>query len=55
MSQENVEIVRRCYELWDSRQWSAIPELFDPDASRSTCLATQLCASFNGVWDNDPR
>jgi ketosteroid isomerase-like protein len=31
MSQENVEIVRRCYELWDSRQWSAIPELFDPD------------------------
>jgi uncharacterized protein len=31
MSQENVEIVRRRYELWDSRQWSAIPELFDPD------------------------
>ena len=31
MSQENVEIIRRCYELWHSREWSAIPELFDPD------------------------
>ena len=31
MSQQNVEIVRRGYELWESRQWSAIPELFDPD------------------------
>jgi ketosteroid isomerase-like protein len=30
MSQENVEIVRRCYELWESRDWSAIPEVFDP-------------------------
>jgi ketosteroid isomerase-like protein len=31
VSQENVEIIQRCYELWDSREWSAIPELFDPD------------------------
>ena len=31
MSRENVEIVRRCYELWDRREWSAIPELFDSD------------------------
>jgi len=30
MSRENVEIVRRCYELWESRDWSAIPEMFDP-------------------------
>jgi uncharacterized protein len=31
MSQENVEIVRRCYELWGSRDWSMISEVFDPD------------------------
>ena len=31
MSQENVEMVRRCYALWEQRDWSAIPELFDPD------------------------
>jgi ketosteroid isomerase-like protein len=31
MSQENVEIVRRCYDLWKSRDWPAIPEIFDPD------------------------
>jgi ketosteroid isomerase-like protein len=31
MSRENVEIVRRCYELWDRREWSAFPELFDSD------------------------
>jgi ketosteroid isomerase-like protein len=31
MSQGNVEIVRRCYEIWDDRDWSAVPELLDPD------------------------
>jgi ketosteroid isomerase-like protein len=31
MSQENVEIVRRGYQLWESREWSAIPEVFDPN------------------------
>jgi ketosteroid isomerase-like protein len=31
MSRENVEIVRRCYQLWESRDWSSIPEIFDPD------------------------
>ena len=30
MSQDNVETVRRCYSLWESREWSAIPQLFDP-------------------------
>ena len=24
-------MVRRCYALWEQRDWSAIPELFDPD------------------------
>jgi len=31
MSQENVEIVRRVYALWASRQWSVIPDFFSPD------------------------
>jgi ketosteroid isomerase-like protein len=31
MSQQNVDIVRRCYALWQSRDWPAIPEVFDPD------------------------
>jgi ketosteroid isomerase-like protein len=31
MSQENVEIVRRCYELWRDRDWSAVPEVLDPE------------------------
>jgi ketosteroid isomerase-like protein len=31
VSRENIEIVRRCYELWDKRDWSAVPELLDPD------------------------
>ena len=31
MSQENVEIARRCFALWERRTWAAIPELFDPD------------------------
>jgi ketosteroid isomerase-like protein len=30
MSQQNVEIVRRCYELWGRLDWPAIPEIFDP-------------------------
>jgi ketosteroid isomerase-like protein len=29
MSQENVEIVRRVYEIWPTRQWSLIPDYFD--------------------------
>ena len=31
MSRPDVEVVRRCYELWERRNWSAIPEIFDPD------------------------
>jgi hypothetical protein len=27
MSQENVEIVRRCYGMWDNRDFSSIPEI----------------------------
>jgi hypothetical protein len=30
-NQANVEIVRRCYELWQSRDWPAITEIFDSD------------------------
>ncbi len=31
MSQENVEIVRRCYEFWEKRDESLIVELLYPD------------------------
>jgi ketosteroid isomerase-like protein len=31
MSQENVKIVRRCYEFWADRDFSLIPELATPD------------------------
>jgi ketosteroid isomerase-like protein len=31
MSQENVEVVRRCYELMASREFSAFPEVAHPD------------------------
>jgi ketosteroid isomerase-like protein len=32
MSQENVEIVRRCIEYWDRRDDTFLTELVDPDA-----------------------
>jgi ketosteroid isomerase-like protein len=39
VSKENVEIVQRCYELWDERDWAAITELlhqdFELDLSRN--------------------
>jgi ketosteroid isomerase-like protein len=28
---QNEELVRRVYELWARREWSAIPEIFDPE------------------------
>jgi len=31
MSQENVEVVRRCYEFWTDRDFSPFPELAQPD------------------------
>jgi ketosteroid isomerase-like protein len=31
MSVGNVEIVRRCYEFWARRDYSILPEVFDPD------------------------
>jgi ketosteroid isomerase-like protein len=32
MSEENVEIVRRCYEFWTNRDFSLLTEVVDPDA-----------------------
>ena len=32
MSRHNVELVRRIYEHWARKEWSLIPEFFDPDA-----------------------
>ena len=31
MSQENVEVVRRCYEFWTERDFSPMADLFHPD------------------------
>src|SRR5215207_1710588 len=31
MSQENVEVVRRCFALWANRDFSALPEVAQPD------------------------
>jgi ketosteroid isomerase-like protein len=31
VSQENVELVRRCYEAWDRRDFEALPELLQSD------------------------
>jgi ketosteroid isomerase-like protein len=31
MSRTNVETVQRCYQLWENRDWPAIPEIFDPE------------------------
>jgi ketosteroid isomerase-like protein len=31
MSQENVELVRRCTQFWTERDFSLIPELLDPE------------------------
>jgi ketosteroid isomerase-like protein len=31
MSEENVEIVRRCFGFWANRDFSAIPEVVHPD------------------------
>jgi ketosteroid isomerase-like protein len=32
MSEENVEVVRRCYEFWSDRDFSSIAALAQPDA-----------------------
>jgi ketosteroid isomerase-like protein len=31
MSQENVEIVKRCMKFWEDRDWAPAHELLDPD------------------------
>jgi ketosteroid isomerase-like protein len=31
MSQDNVDVVRRCYALWETRDFAAIPEVAHPD------------------------
>jgi ketosteroid isomerase-like protein len=31
MSQENLDLARRCAQAWNDRNWSTLPDLFDPD------------------------
>jgi ketosteroid isomerase-like protein len=64
MSQENVEIVRRCLEFWVNRDWSGAPELVDPnvefDLSRNVFNPAvyrgisgleQLMSVVDDAWD----
>jgi len=52
MSQENVEVVRRCMELWPEREFERIPEFFDPeiviDLSRNV-FNPDVYHGFDGV------
>ena len=49
MSQENVEIVRRCLEFWIRRDWSAALDLLDPtvefDLSRNVFNPAVYCGT----------
>jgi uncharacterized protein len=64
MSQENVEIVRRCLEFWIKRDWSAALDLLDPtvefDLSRNvfnpavyrgTSGIEQMVSVVDDTWD----
>jgi ketosteroid isomerase-like protein len=65
MSQGNVELVRRVYQLWATRGWSRIPEFFHPDVeidlSRNIFNAgvyrgydgvERMLAGIEEMWDN---
>lgn len=53
---ENVEVVRRMYELWSAREYAAAGKLFDPDVVmvRSGEEFTDLAGEYHGlaeVWE----
>jgi ketosteroid isomerase-like protein len=48
MSQTNVEIVRRVYQFWDQRDWSKVPELFDPEIELDLSRNVFNPAVYNG-------
>ena len=48
MPQANVEIVRRVYALWRQRDWSRIPEFFDPEIELDLSRNVFNAAVYNG-------
>ena len=65
MSQENVEVVRRCYAVWESRDFSTIPELahddvvvdvsrniFNPGIHRGIDGFLRFVEQIDEVWDD---
>jgi len=65
MSRANVELVRRCYEVWNSRDWSQVPDLidpkaefdlsrnvFNPDVYRGQAGLERLTRTVDDVWDD---
>jgi ketosteroid isomerase-like protein len=65
MSQQNVDIVRRCYRVWAQRDWSQVPELADPDVTidlsrnvfnpdvyHGVAGFYRLVSVMNDVWDH---
>jgi ketosteroid isomerase-like protein len=65
MSQENVEIVRRCYGMWDNRDFSSIPEIahpefvldvtrnvFNPGVHRGVDGFARFVEQIDEVWEN---
>jgi ketosteroid isomerase-like protein len=57
MSEENVEIVRRCYEFWGNRDESLIVELLYPDVVYDLSgnvfnPASMSVTTASGAWSN---
>jgi hypothetical protein len=65
MSHENVEIVRRCYGMWDNRDFSSIPEIahpefvldvsrnvFNPGVHRGVDGFTRFVEQIDEIWEN---
>jgi ketosteroid isomerase-like protein len=46
--QANVEIVRRVYRNWEQRDWTKIPELFDPEIELDLSRNVFNPAVYNG-------
>jgi ketosteroid isomerase-like protein len=53
MSEENVEVVRRCHDLWRKRDFERVLELVDPDAvfdlSRNV-FNPDVYRGYDGFW-----
>jgi uncharacterized protein len=48
MSQENVELTKRCYEAFNSRDWAAFAELMHPDVEVQSRLV-----AMEGIYSGE--